>query len=201
MEEYDTLGYYNANAEAYFEATKNGDMSKVYERFLMLLPDGAYILDFGCGSGRDSKYFLEHGYKVKAIDGSENLCELASKFIGQDVEHMTFDQLKAKNEFDGIWACSSLLHLREDELPDVFGKMNRALKDGGAMYMSFKKGEGCDVQQGKLYTYMTKERLEEILKEAAPQSEVVDYSENVTCPGVNRPSTTWINVYARKREK
>ena len=83
MEKYDTLKYYNQNAEKYCEQTKNGDMTEAYNRFLLLLPDRAYILDFGCGSGRDSKYFLEKGYTVRAIDGSEKLCELASDYIGQ----------------------------------------------------------------------------------------------------------------------
>ena len=46
-----------------------------------LLRESKSILDFGCGSGRDSKYFLEKGYTVRAIDGSEKLCELASKYI------------------------------------------------------------------------------------------------------------------------
>ena len=86
MDEYDTLKYYNDNAEKFYEQTKNGDMKEAYNRFLVMLPDKAYILDFGCGSGRDSKYFLEKGYVVKAVDGSEKLCELASEYIGQKVD-------------------------------------------------------------------------------------------------------------------
>ena len=69
----DTLKFYNDNAADYFKATKDGDMSEAYNRFLMLLPKEAFILDFGCGSGRDSKYFIEHGYRVTAIDGSKEL--------------------------------------------------------------------------------------------------------------------------------
>ena len=200
MEKYDTLSYYNANAETYFEATKNGDMSKVYERFLMLLTDGAYILDFGCGSGRDSKYFLEHGYKVKAIDGSKNLFDLASKFIGQEVEHMTFDQLKAKNEFDGIWACSSILQVERENLPDILRKMITALKDGGVIYTSFKKGNQEVVQDGKYYNYITREILEDMLKEVDPNSQIVDYYENSTVANVNRPTATWGSYLIKKRE-
>ena len=43
----------------------------------------AHILDLGCGSGRDSKAFLQQGYKVTAMDGSQVLCQLASETIGQ----------------------------------------------------------------------------------------------------------------------
>ena len=65
---YDTLNYYNENAELYCEQTKVGNVQENYDRFLRTIPDGSYILDFGCGSGRDSKYFIENGYKVRAID-------------------------------------------------------------------------------------------------------------------------------------
>ena len=76
---YDTLDYYNKNAKTYFEQTINGNLDENYERFLSKIPSKSYILDFGCGSGRDSKYFLQKGYKVKAIDGSIEMCKLAEK--------------------------------------------------------------------------------------------------------------------------
>ena len=39
--------------------TKSVEFHSVQDKFLSYLSDGSYILDFGCGSGRDSKYFLE----------------------------------------------------------------------------------------------------------------------------------------------
>ena len=65
-EKYNTLEYYNKNAKIYCEQTLEGNMQENYDKFLQHLPSYAYILDFGCGSGRDSKYFIEKGYKVKA---------------------------------------------------------------------------------------------------------------------------------------
>ena len=75
-EKYNTWEYYNQNAKRYFEQTQVGNLQKNYDRFLKYLPCNAYILDFGCGSGRDSKYFLKNGYKVKAIDGAIEMCKL-----------------------------------------------------------------------------------------------------------------------------
>ena len=75
-EKYNTLEYYNKNAKIYCEQTLEGNMQENYDKFLQHLPSNAYILDFGCGSGRDSKYFIEKGYKVKAIDGSIEMCKL-----------------------------------------------------------------------------------------------------------------------------
>ncbi len=49
-------------------------------------------MDCGCGSGRDTKYFLEKGYEVTAIDGSEELCKKASVYTGIEVRHMLFQE-------------------------------------------------------------------------------------------------------------
>ena len=81
-----TINYYNLNAKKFIENTQNADMHLAQEKFLQLLPGSASILDFGCGSGRDAKYFLEKGYQVTAIDGSAELCRLASEFTGIEVK-------------------------------------------------------------------------------------------------------------------
>ena len=71
-----TLQYYNQNAGSFVSGTVHADLTDTLNRFLSRLEPGAAILDFGCGSGRDTKYFLEHGYQVEAIDGSEELCKI-----------------------------------------------------------------------------------------------------------------------------
>ena len=77
-----TIDYYNLNAENFIENTQNVDMHLAQDKFLHLLNEGAAILDFGCGSGRDTKYFLAQGYQVTATDGSAELWRLASAFTG-----------------------------------------------------------------------------------------------------------------------
>ena len=87
-----TINYYNLNAKNFIENTQNADMHLTQEKFLQLLPESASILDFGCGSGRDTKYFLEKGYQVAATDGSAELCRLASSFTGIKVKEMLFQE-------------------------------------------------------------------------------------------------------------
>ena len=108
-----TLDYYNKNAKKFISGTISVDFGIVQNRFLDKLHPGAEILDYGCGSGRDTKYFLEQGCKVTAIDGSQELCKLASEYTGIPVKHMLFQDLDEKEAYDGIWACSSILH-KED---------------------------------------------------------------------------------------
>lgn len=83
-----TLDYYNKNAKKFISGTISVDFGIVQNRFLDKLHPGAEILDYGCGSGRDTKYFLEQGCKVTAIDGSQKLCKLASEYTGIQVKHM-----------------------------------------------------------------------------------------------------------------
>ena len=85
-----TLNYYNSNVQTFFNDTIGVDMSTLHERFLSAVPDGGYVLDAGCGSGRDAKAFKERGYRVAAFDASPPLVELACKHVGQDVEVRSF---------------------------------------------------------------------------------------------------------------
>ncbi len=197
--EYDNLEFYNNNAKLYFEQTRVGNLEENYERFLSKIPKNSYILDFGCGSGRDSKYFLEHGYKVKAIDGAYEMCKIASDYINQDVECMLFEDLKDIEIYEGIWACSSILHIEKENLPNIIVKMVGALKKNGIIYTCFKKGSGYEIKEGKYYNYITKEELEEILNKLNLNVDIIDYFE--TLPSTNRPGTNgtiWSNYIIKK---
>ena len=66
-----TISYYNTNTSSFVESTQSVQMTEAWSRFTSKLSESSIILDFGCGSGRDTKYFLEHGFQVEAIDGSE----------------------------------------------------------------------------------------------------------------------------------
>ena len=136
MEMDSTIAYYNLNADNFIENTQNVDMHIAQDRFLQRLSPNASILDFGCGSGRDTKFFLEKGYHVTATDGSAEICRLASEFTGIEVKHLLFQELAEINSYDGIWACSSILHLPKNELLSVIRKMCVALKGSGIIYTS-----------------------------------------------------------------
>ncbi len=95
---------------------------------------GCRILDIGCGSGRDSKYFAHKGYDVVAIDPSAKMCEQTRKFVQIPVYHMKAEDLCFSNEFDAVWACASLLHISKDMLEMVLRRIATALKGGGILY-------------------------------------------------------------------
>ena len=135
-----TVDYYNEQARQYVAETVDLDVSNIRTLFLNLIPDGGHILDLGCGSGRDSRFFIDQTYSVIAIDVSHQLASLASQFIGQTVKNLTFQALDYSETFDGIWACGSLLHCPKLEMGVVIQRMIKALKPNGIIYMSFKYG-------------------------------------------------------------
>jgi len=159
-----TIEYYQHNADEFFNGTINVDMSNIYQHFTKGLPTGALILDAGCGSGRDSKAFLNMGYKVEAFDASSEMVKRASKHTDLDVKHAVFDDVMAINKYDAIWCCASLLHVPESDLPITLAKLAAALKPNGIWYLSFKYGDTQREKDGRLFTDVDEERLSNLVK-------------------------------------
>ena len=150
-----TIDYYNRNYDTFVESTRDVDFSEIQNTFMDMLPNKAEILDFGCGSGRDTKCFLDQGYQVEAIDGSVELCRLASEYTGIEVRDMLFQELDVQEKYDGIWACASILHLPKKQLREVLKNMYAALKSEGWIYTSFKYGEFEGERNGRYFTDFT----------------------------------------------
>lgn len=192
-----TILYYNENAKQFVETTVNVEFQHMQNRFLDKLQEDAYILDFGCGSGRDTKYFLEQGYRVDAIDGSEELCKLASEIAGIEVKHMYFQELSEVEKYDGIWACSSILHLTYNDLENVMKKMSLALKTNGIIYTSFKYGTFSGERNGRYFTDMTEDSFDELLK-MIPELEIEEqWITSDVRPG--RGEEKWLNLILKKK--
>ena len=191
-----TLEYYNTNAEKFVESTCSVDFSQVQCEFLNLLRTESYILDFGCGSGRDIRFFLEHGYQVDAIDASAELCRLAEEYTGIEVKNMYFQELSEINKYDGIWACSSILHLPGDELAQVMRKMVTALKEKGIIYTSFKYGNFSGERNGRFFTDMTEASFAEFLLEISGVEVKEQWITGDARPG--REKEQWLNLILQK---
>ena len=192
-----TLTYYNTHAKDFVQGTVAVDFHITQDRFLAQLAAGASILDFGCGSGRDTKYFLQHGFAVEATDGSKELCNLASAYTGISVKQMLFDELEAVEKYDGIWACASILHLAWADLVVVMRKMVRAVKDGGVIYTSFKYGQFTGERNGRFFTDLDEEGLARLLKEVGglEVKELWITGDVRPCRGEEK----WLNVLLTKR--
>ena len=187
-----TINYYNKYTKSFIQTTRSVDFTNIQNKFLSYLPSCASILDFGCGSGRDTKYFLKRNYNVTAIDGSEEICKEASKYTGIKVKQMLFEELNDQNIYDGIWACASLLHLQEKEVLSFFEKINLYLNDNGIIYLSGKNGIPTgEAPDGRYFLEFTEALKEKILvtNERIRLNELW-YSEDVS----GRKGFRWVNM-------
>ena len=173
----------------------SADMSGVRQRFLKYIPGGGRILDAGCGSGRDSKAFVDAGYDVVSFDASKEMCTRASDYIGREVMNFRFEDISYDKEFDGIWACASLLHVPMIDLPAIMQKMRKALKKNGAMYASFKYGEGTTDKGERQFSNFTEKSIVPLFENAGFEivSNIVGSDSR---PG--REDEKWVNVIGIK---
>ena len=193
-----TIQYYEEHAEEFATNTINADMASIRCRFLAYLPIGCRILDFGCGTGRDSKAFLDLGYDVTAIDGSEALCKIARSLTGLSIRCMDFRNYTPEEgeNYEGIWACASLLHLQKNELLPVMKVLSQALILGGAFYVSFKYGTFEGERNGRHFTDFTLEEFREFIK-SIPELSVAEYwVTGDVRPG--RGDERWLNIVLQR---
>ncbi|HFZ8994413.1 TPA: class I SAM-dependent methyltransferase [Citrobacter freundii] len=190
-----TLEYYQRHAQSFFNSTVNVDMTSLYLPFLEHIPAGGRILDAGCGSGRDSKFFLQKGYRTDAFDASGEMVSLASQHTGIAITQMTFNEISAVEYYDGIWCCASLLHVTANALPDVMSKLARALKAGGVWYVSFKYGETERVKEGRHFTDLNEQRLHQLL---APLENIRLINSWKTSDKRPDRDEVWLNALLRK---
>lgn len=193
-----TIKYYDDNAIVFFINTKDANMENLYKLFLKYIPQGGKILDLGCGSGRDTKHFLEKGYDVVAVDGSIEMVKLSTEYTGKKTLHMTFQEIDFEEEFDGIWACASLLHVRRDEISSILYKIYRALKPNGVFYASFKYGDKEEYRDdGRFFNYYDEKSFSELIKKLG----YFDILEILITNDVRKgkENEKWLNVIVKKK--
>lgn len=191
-----TIDYYNQYADEFTQATLYVDMESLYQPFLAKLPESARILDLGCGSGRDTLAFKNKGYQVDAIDYSEALVERATQLTGVAVKQQSFYEIEAQDDYDGIWACASLLHCDRDKLLDVLNRIFRALRCTGVCYMSFKYGTTDREKDGRVFTDLNEEQAKELLDQL-PDVEML--KQWITIDKRPDRREEWLNILWKKK--
>lgn len=189
----ETITYYNQNAEEYFDKTVNVSMQELYDQFEVYLKPGDKILDLGCGSGRDSMYFLSKGYDVVSVDGSKVMCNLAGTYIGREVRNITFEKMDYDNEFDAVWACASLVHVDIGDMTDVLRRIQKALKNKGVLYASWKYGKGERIDNRKYYADYDEKSINDLFSDVSLKVEKIWISDD----NLIRTSK-WLNVIGEK---
>ncbi|WP_370286614.1 class I SAM-dependent methyltransferase [Pseudooceanicola nanhaiensis] len=193
-------GFYDTNAEKFLQDTQNVDMSSLRDRFLAAVPKtytgSARILDAGTGSGRDARSFHLAGYQTEAFDSSPSMVRAATAFSDLRVRQMRFEDFEWEHPFEGIWACASLLHVARGDLSEVMRRLADHLVSAGALYASFKIGDGERQEAARHFTDMTEESFAALLDECPSLRQVETWRTEDRRP--DRKDDLWLNALMRK---
>jgi len=150
-----TLAHYNDTADAFWEGTRDHDVSQNVHALLSRLEGGRgplRILDFGCGPGRDLRVFRDLGHEAVGLDGAIRFVEMARHHTGCEVLHQDFLALDLPAaHFDGVFANASLFHVPTQELPRVLGALRATLRSRGVLFSSNPHGRNEEGWRGGRY--------------------------------------------------
>ena len=170
MSDQETIEVYAKAAEDYakgFADTKEIKQEDDIRAFLEGFPDGARVLDYGCGPGQWAAVLRDRGCAVDATDATQEMADLARDRYGIAVRVEPFEALDAEEVYHGIWANFSLLHAPRDAIPGLLTRVHRALRPDGRLHIGMKigTGEGRD-RLGRFYTYYGEDELKGLLTDA-----------------------------------
>ncbi|MGQ2914483.1 class I SAM-dependent methyltransferase [Microbacterium aurantiacum] len=110
------------------------------------LPEGASVLDAGCGTGRLLAHLRAErpSLHLVGVDLSEGMLAEASRTVSDvdlvraDLAAMPFEDAR----FDAVIAWYSVIHTATDGLVDVFRELARVSSSGAAILVAFQVGSG-----------------------------------------------------------
>jgi SAM-dependent methyltransferase len=149
-----TLAHYDQRAQAYWEGTRDHDVSQNIAALLQYIETAPpfELLDFGCGPGRDLKTFKALGHRATGLEGSRELAAMARAMTGCAVLEQSFLELDLPSgHFDGVFANAVLFHVPSQELPRVLSELHATLKPGGVLLSSNPRGAGQEGWNGDRY--------------------------------------------------
>ena len=191
-----TIDYYNTNAEEFYNNTVGIGLNDFYVKFLKHIPEAGRILDLGCGSGRDSLYFLEKDYDVTSLDASEEMVKLSSELTKRKTLYLRIEDIDFQNQFDGIWACASLLHIDKTLTKSVYHILCNALIDGGVLYASYKYGKGTSILEDRYYNNYDEKSFTEMIDNVENFDLITHWITSDLRP--DREDEKWLNVLLKK---
>lgn len=193
----DTIRIYDEICEEYARKTESIVLKELWDMFACRIPERGKILDLGCGSGRDSIYFRSIGFEIVALDASPKMCQIAYRYLKDNVVCGNILDLCYDREFDGIWACASMLHIPRKDQQLAWKTIVKALRQNGYAYVSYKYG-GFEGRRNRLYYLdMTEERLMEML-DKIDQLQVEKVWKTIDIHYEDKKPEIWLHCLVRR---
>lgn len=190
---------YDKYAKLYADNTFHRLLQFQLNHFISLLPKNSKILDVACGCGRDTQYLTEEGFNVIGIDVSEELLKEARlRTKNCNFQKMDFLDLDfSKETFDGVWCMAGISSIPKDNITVAIKEFYKVLKKDGILYIDIREGHGQEIVTKEkyenapfYYSYLTKEELENLLKESNFQILSSEVSDN--------EGKRWVEIFAKK---
>ncbi|WP_282790914.1 class I SAM-dependent methyltransferase [Streptomyces sp. CC224B] len=113
-----------------------------------VIPDGARVLDFGCGDGRVAIPLAAHGYEVTAVDSSQRMLDRLARLAFQRASLTTVnadaDGIAAhlgRRRMDAVYALAVLIHHSWADCLHIIGRLRAATKLGGILVLDWPVSE------------------------------------------------------------
>ncbi len=121
-------------------ALRNTDIFLLDQIMKDRYPQGAKILDAGCGHGRNLHWFYQQGYDINGIDISENAIEYCKTTFSKQAANFSVSDLKTipfkEDTFDHV-ICNAVLHFADNKthFHQMFSELIRVLKPNGSLFI------------------------------------------------------------------
>lgn len=110
-----------------------------------VIPDGAKVLDFGCGDGRVAIPLAELGYEVTAADSSQRMLDrLTERAPDLTTVRAAADGIAAhlgRRRMDAVYALAVLIHHSYSDCLHIIGRLRAATKLGGLLVLDWPVSE------------------------------------------------------------
>ena len=197
----DTKQSYEKLGGRYLQSIRDLTPSDFYN-FIKIIPRSALVLDVGCAGGRDSRNFLDNGFRVVGIDVVEGFIEASQRLYpeGKFYKMSVLDINFPEEQFDAIWANAVLLHLDDEDLVKALDNLRKVLKTKGTAFLSFKLGkeeatviDKLSDGEARYFNFTNESKIIKLLEKFFK----ID-SYNIADDDANRDDVKWIRLFLTK---
>ncbi|MET8378037.1 class I SAM-dependent methyltransferase [Streptomyces microflavus] len=126
----------NVSEDAYWDSGRaQADM------LATVIPDGAKIMDFGCGDGRVAIPMAAAGFEVTAVDASRNMLDrLTSRDLDVTTVQADADGIAGhlgRRRMDAVYTLAVLIHHSYTDCLHIISKLRAATKLGGILVLDW----------------------------------------------------------------
>ncbi|PTP28813.1 class I SAM-dependent methyltransferase [Vibrio splendidus] len=162
------VSYYNENAVQLAKQYDSLEFENVHRAWRMYWPCGATrVLDVGAGSGRDTRWFVEQGCSVVAVEPANELRQLGSLNSSTQVQWLD-DALPALSKvrklcshYDLILLSAVWMHLNSAVRKESISVLSELLSENGKLVITLRHGGFNDGRSAYRVSVEQLERLSE----------------------------------------